>query len=217
MSTNSPGETPLSSKAKKDRPDTKKDAYQQCNAFKKPVVVQQVKFEGKCDETKGRIFDCSDAIQSDNFTKSTKEMAEHVGRTYKYGNDTKLAIENLAIPTLEKPDDLPNSAGLTDKCIWEKEVEEYVKRKNALRENLKTVFSLTIGQCSKIRQQHLEARSNYTEMPRTTNSIALLKAIKNISSTSPSQSNDLFLHLSTRQTQQHANIPQSFSSSHQSH
>jgi hypothetical protein len=29
------------------------------------------------------------------YTKTTKEIAEHIGRNYTYGMDTRLAIENL--------------------------------------------------------------------------------------------------------------------------
>jgi hypothetical protein len=49
------------------------------------AVPRQPKFEGKCDELKGHIYDCSDARQSDQFTKTSKEIAEYAGRTYKHG------------------------------------------------------------------------------------------------------------------------------------
>jgi hypothetical protein len=51
------------------------------HAFKKPTP-RQPKFEGKCDDLKGHIYDCSNPRQVDLFAKTTKELAEHVGRTY---------------------------------------------------------------------------------------------------------------------------------------
>ena len=42
--------------------------------FKKPIM-KQPKFEGKCEELKGFIYDCSDARQADMFTKTMKEIA----------------------------------------------------------------------------------------------------------------------------------------------
>jgi uncharacterized membrane protein YcgQ (UPF0703/DUF1980 family) len=51
------------------------------HAFKK-AIVQQPKFEGKCKELKGFIFDCSDSKQADIFVKTTKEIAGYVGRTF---------------------------------------------------------------------------------------------------------------------------------------
>ncbi len=78
-------------------------------AFKKPVV-QQLKFEGKCTELKGCIYDCTDSKQADVFTKTTKEIANYVGTNYKYGNDIKLAISTLKVPTFTEPTDPPDGA-----------------------------------------------------------------------------------------------------------
>jgi hypothetical protein len=64
------------------------------------MVPRQPKFEGRCEELKGHIYDCSDARQSDIFAKTTKEIAVYVGRTYKYGSDAGLAVEKLDRPPL---------------------------------------------------------------------------------------------------------------------
>ncbi len=69
------------------------------------VVVKQPKFEGtKNDNLKGHIFNCSDARQLDLFTKTTKEIGDHMGSSFKYGSDAQLAIENLSVATLVGPD-----------------------------------------------------------------------------------------------------------------
>jgi hypothetical protein len=44
--------------------------------FKKPTPHQGPKFEGRCAELKGEIYDCSDVRQVDGYTKMTKEIAE---------------------------------------------------------------------------------------------------------------------------------------------
>ena len=49
------------------------------------VLQRQSKFEGKCDDLKGHIYDCSNVRQPDIFMKKTKEIGELVRRTYKYG------------------------------------------------------------------------------------------------------------------------------------
>ena len=109
-----------------------------CHAFKKPVI-QQAKFEGKCAKLKGYIYDCSNSRQADIFTKMTKEIAEYVGRTYKYGNDTKLVVENLTMPIFTEPADPPSTPTKTQTRIWEKKVDEYVRKESYLEENLKTL------------------------------------------------------------------------------
>jgi hypothetical protein len=66
------------------------------HAFKKPIV-QQPKFKGKCTELKGFIYDCSNSKQADICTKTTEEVTEYAGQTYKYGSNIRLAIENLML------------------------------------------------------------------------------------------------------------------------
>ena len=63
------------------------------------MVPGQAKFEGRCEDLKGHIYDCSDVRQSDIFAKTTKEIAGYVGRTYKYGSDAGIAVERLTLPT----------------------------------------------------------------------------------------------------------------------
>ena len=87
----------------KDKQETsmKKPGFRYNNL--KTTVQRQPKFEGKCDELKGHVYDCSDARQSDLFIKTTKEVAEFVACTYKYGGDIRLAVENLEAPIIAEP------------------------------------------------------------------------------------------------------------------
>ena len=94
-------------------------------------TVPKVQFDGKCEELKGHIFDCTDVRQSDQYSRTVKEIAEYVGRTYKYGADARMAVEQLARPTLEAPSDPPNSATKIElRIIWEKKVDKFVKKGN---------------------------------------------------------------------------------------
>jgi hypothetical protein len=45
------------------------------------------RFEGRCDDLKGHVYDSIDARQADQYTKMTREIAEFLGRTYKFGMD----------------------------------------------------------------------------------------------------------------------------------
>ena len=38
-------------------------------------------FEGRCEDLKGHIYDSADARQADQYTKTTREIAEFIGRT----------------------------------------------------------------------------------------------------------------------------------------
>ena len=153
----------------------------QQGGYQKQLVPRQPKFEGKCDDLKGYIYYCSDARQADLFAKTTKEIAEYVGRTYKYGGDIRLVVENLALPTLAVPDDPPDGASRTVQQIWEKNVDEYVKRSNYLSENVKTLYSLVWGQCTDIMRQKVEALGNFETMSSDGDGLELLRAIKDMS------------------------------------
>jgi hypothetical protein len=52
------------------------------------VLLRTPKFEGKCNDLKGHIYDCTNILQADQYTKTTKEIAEYIGRTFKFSMDT---------------------------------------------------------------------------------------------------------------------------------
>jgi hypothetical protein len=146
----------------------------------KPFAPRAPKFEGKCVDLKGHIYDCSDARQSDQFMKTTREIAEYVGRTYKYGSDARLAVETLELPTIDPPADPAEEASRSEMRIWEKLIDEHVKRITYLTKNMKTLYSLVWGQCTDIMRQKVEANSTFKTLSRTGDGLGLLKALKSV-------------------------------------
>ena len=159
--------------------------YRQANH----VILKQAKFEGKCDEIKGHIYDCSHAKQADQFTKTTKEISEYVGRTYKYGGDIRLAVINLQPPVIAMPADPPEEATETQKVVWKTRVQQFIAREDKLDENLRNLYSLIWLQCTDIMRQKVEATVGYNEISEQANSIELLKIIKTIAFNFQSQKN----------------------------
>jgi hypothetical protein len=146
-----------------------------------PTIIQrQVKFEGKCDKLKGHIYDCADVRQSDMFMKTTKEIAEFVGSTYKQGGDICRAVEGLNLPTFEDPPDPPDNATKTQLRKWEKKVDEFVKRELQLEENIQTLYSLVWGQCTDIMRQKVQGLNVFKSMSENKDGLELLRAIKDI-------------------------------------
>ena len=138
------------------------------------------KFEGKCPELKGYIYDAADSRQSDQFVKTTREIAEYVGRTYKYGGDIRLAVETLKPPSFRMPDDPPEVATKTALKIWEKDIDEYSRAKFKYAENVKTLFSLVWGQCTDVMRQKVEATKTFETINKACNGIGLLLSLKAI-------------------------------------
>ena len=61
---------------------------------------------------------------------------------------------------------------------FEKEIAEYVKRKQILSTNLEKAFSIILGQCTYDLQKKLEANQNWPTIFSTQNVLDLLETIK---------------------------------------
>jgi hypothetical protein len=112
-----------------DGPKRKQTQNQQQRrrAFNKPAITM-LHFEGKCKGLKGHTHDVSDPRQAaDVYIKTMKEIAEYVGRTYKYGADMRTAIEGLTLLTFDEPTDPVAGATRTQVRIWEKQVDEFIR------------------------------------------------------------------------------------------
>jgi NTP pyrophosphatase (non-canonical NTP hydrolase) len=69
----------------------------------------------------------------------TKEIAEFIGREYTCEGDIRWTVENKIKFVVPESAELPEKATATDKRIWERRADEYVKRENKLAENCQTV------------------------------------------------------------------------------
>ena len=90
----------------KETPDAKKKGGNISRTTNR-ATIPYVKFDGKCDDLKGHIYDCSGSKQADLFAKTTREIAIYVGSTYKPGGDISFAVDNLELPIIEDPVDPP--------------------------------------------------------------------------------------------------------------
>jgi hypothetical protein len=85
-------------------------------------IFRHTKFEGRCDELKGHVYDCKGGMQADQYAKTTKEICNYVGRTYKQGADVKMAIDQMdtGLPAIIQPADPPLGATLGVTKVWER-------------------------------------------------------------------------------------------------
>jgi len=136
------------------------------------------KFEGRCEELKGHIYDCPNGRQAaaDVFTRTTKEIAEYTGP--KFGAEVMTTIETLQKPVLPIPADPPANASATETRIWERRVDAYVKADTELDANLKKVYAIVFGQCSDAMRTKLEAIPNHASIAAARDVIGLLRNIK---------------------------------------
>jgi hypothetical protein len=168
MSSNDAQPTPVKSG---DSPDKK--------AKKTTNQVRSTKFEGRCDDLKGHVYDYGEHKSADLFVTTTKEIANHVGRTYKSGGDIAEAILNLHLLMKTEPTDPIDPTDRISMKKWEREYDEYRKWTVVMNDNIKTLFNLVWGQCSDTMQQKIESLDTFPAMKTDNDGIALLLAIKN--------------------------------------
>jgi hypothetical protein len=94
-----------------------------------------------------------------------------------------MAIQTLAVPVVTVPADPAEGASRSETRIWEKLIDEHVKRLTHLGENLKTLYSLVWGQCSDIMRQKVEAQDAFETISTTGDGLGLLRALKKESPT----------------------------------
>jgi hypothetical protein len=121
------------------------------------VAKTEASFQGRCDDLKGHILDCVGGRQADQYAATMKEIAAYIGTKYTYGADIRWSLEHEKEFVIPKPTPLAASADDIDKRIWEKEIDEYVKRKSKLQSSCRTLFSLIHGKCTEYLKAKLEA------------------------------------------------------------
>lgn len=159
--------------------------------------AKDTKFEGRTDDLKGYVFDCDHGGQANQYEKTYKEIVEYIGRKYTYGSDIKWTLENMEKMDIEEPDDPPDGDDeevfnvKTKIEIWKRQVAEYVKRVQALEENIKTAYTLILGQCSDVLKAKLESQNGYEDINNKYDAIKLLRLIRNICFNSQDQKYDV--------------------------
>jgi hypothetical protein len=160
-------------RARRERRNNNNNRNRQASSNDAPV---EVKFTGRCAELKGEVYDCSEYSQVDGYTKTTKEIAEYVGRAY--SADARTTVETLALPTFAYPDDPAADATETTKRRWQKKVDSMVMKEDRFEEDLTKVYSLIWGQCTEYLRAKLEARDSFGQVMSNYDTIELLKSIK---------------------------------------
>ena len=164
----------------KGKPSGKDSTNRYRNKRTNPIPTPQPKFEGRCSDLTGFIFDCSDNTQADRFTKVTREISEYVLKEYSYGSDLHISILDLEETTIPEPDDPDPGASETQKAIWRERVKKYVARTEFLEENIKSLYSLVLGQCTDIMRQKIEADPDFDDYSKERDGLSLLVTIKKI-------------------------------------
>ena len=145
-------------------------------------------FKGSMAELNGHVFEVhSETTKTNQYSRSCEEIRKYVSRKYDYGGDMAKIIEDESElvfdglkPVYPTPATIGGEIDKTDLRIWEKEVDEFVKRKTAYVQNKQALYMIIWGQCSDTMQARLRSLDVFEKIESNKDCLRLLKEIKGI-------------------------------------
>ena len=137
--------------------------------------------EAKMAEGELKEFYCiaSAGKQADQYTKTTKAIAEYVGRVY--GHEMKILVLQGKETVIQEPE-YPTGSTVTekDKAIWSKRYDLYLKKEDRYNDYKAKVFTLVLSGCDKPMRNRVESASGYLSVEGSNDVAGLLQIIKDI-------------------------------------
>jgi hypothetical protein len=149
-----------------------------------PTHVQKETFVGRSDDLKGFICDVAHNKGGVASTRTTEEIARHVGEKYTAaGSFIQTAGLTLSMPVQRKPS-APVGTGTApivhdiDKETFKEETRMFVKTKASIESRMKSLCDLIWGQCSESLRSRLRGCNDCATCSTDADSLALLKGIR---------------------------------------
>jgi flagellar hook assembly protein FlgD len=116
------------------------------------------RFVGRETTLRDYIYDLQ-ATQSDKFTKTTKEIATYVGRTFiKYTGALVTSVETLSLPMPVEPTE-PDPTNPVQVNKHKELYSTFIKQTDASNDFKASPYSIVCGQCSDALQTQIESAS----------------------------------------------------------
>jgi len=142
------------------------------------------KFEGKCEELKGYVYDIQHSDATESFQKTTQEVAEYISKEYERAGEFRTALVDLEFEALVEPVISDEDANNRVKVLkYERLAKAYDAKVEARQKNEGKAFPLILGQCSPAMRDRLEASDQWKKINTKTDVIELLKLIQSASTT----------------------------------
>ena len=146
------------------------------------------RFEGKCEDLKGFVYDVQHSDATESFQKTTQEIAEYISKEYEKAGEFRTALVNLKFEELVEPIISDSDAeNKVEVLKYERLVKAYDARVEARTKNEGKAFPLILGQCSPAMRDRLEAADSWRGINAATNVIGLLKLIQTTCATKQSK------------------------------
>jgi hypothetical protein len=155
-------------------------------------LVRPEKFQGGKEELGGNYFNCTGYGQSDRFTKTVQNIADHIGQEYRGGGITRTEVMTQTAVIIQAPTrpigvSVTSKNGLITSIIPPDilEISAYQSAKKIVdyqahnqSDNRQKVFSLIWQQCTKSMHAKIKEHRDYQVIEEDLNGIELLRVIK---------------------------------------
>jgi hypothetical protein len=151
-------------------------------------LAQSPRFQGSEPTLAGYIYDFTNAGNSDQFVRTTKEVALYVGRKYtKFTGDLVQAVKDLQLTDPEPPAEPGDAANAVQLKRWELAEKTHQSKVESYADFRAGLYSVVLGQCTETMKAKLEARAEFAATSQ--DGIALLRLIRTIIHTFEGRSN----------------------------
>ena len=130
----------------------------------------------------GHVFQCfNEGSDKNEFTKTVEALHEYIAKKLTYPGDLWSLTTELTEPKVPEParvseKDLEDDHFL--KAVWTKEVSSYVTRCEQLKQNMRAVSAVVLGQCSDAMKAKLKAHTEFKEQYTKADCVWLLITIR---------------------------------------
>ena len=115
------------------------------------------------------------------FARTIEALGEYFAKNMKYAGDIMPLARDLKTPEVVEPSAIAKAE--TDRQIvfkWEKEMTDYITRKNVLESNLKAAYTIMWGQCSEALRMKVKSSSDYATKSSDCDCEWLIKTVRGV-------------------------------------
>jgi hypothetical protein len=149
------------------------------------AAAKKKKNNGAVKVPKEGITELGDAVyqlaavgkQAAKYTKTTKAIAEYVGREYGY-EMRALVLSGKDEPPVEPKYPEGSKPSEREKAVWSKHYDLYLKKLDRYQTDKAKVFTIVLGQCEKAMKHRIECFSGYESLEKSSDVAGLLAVIK---------------------------------------
>ena len=147
------------------------------------IHVPKEKFLGRSEDLQGYTYDVMTSKGGVAYTRTTEELARHVGeKSTAIGSHVRAAILTLNLTALPRPT-APTATGdpaidTVEAEIFKEKVRMYVKNEAGIAVAMKSLYDLIWGQCTDSLRSRLRGDDNFATYSTNADSLALLRAIR---------------------------------------